>query len=186
MPATLIGLSVAFARVLKRKCEHARIEIPAFALMNASPFLEEIDIEWENMLGHQLPKPLALFESFWLTLEGVFGWLDRTHTIRQLPRAQFGNVDATWEAPKAITSWRHRVPLELLRYAGANRLTVDIDYRAEQGRQGVRRVEPYSLRRSQDGNLILFVVNESGRLRSYRVDRIVCGQTEEVRCSIAH
>ena len=41
-------------------------------------------------------------------------------------------------APKAITSWRRRVPLELLRYAGANRLKVEVDYRAEQGRQGPR------------------------------------------------
>jgi len=83
-----------------------------------------------------------------------------------------GKVDATWEAPRAITSWRRAVPLELLRYAGANRLKVDIDYRAEQGRRGPRRVEPYSLRRTQDGNLVLFVVNDYGALRSYRVDRI--------------
>jgi hypothetical protein len=37
---------------------------------------------------------------------------------------------------------------------------------------GARRVEPYSLRYTQDGNLILFVVNDYGQLRSYRVDRI--------------
>ena len=71
-----------------------------------------------------------------------------------------------------MTSWRQRVPLELLRYAGANRLKVDIDYRAENGRHGPRRVEPYSLRQTQDGNLVLFVVNDRGLLRSYRVDRI--------------
>ena len=60
----------------------------------------------------------------------------------------------------------------MLRYAGANRLMVEIDYRAEQGRQGVRRVEPYSLRRTQDGNLVLFVVNDQRQLRGYRVDRV--------------
>ena len=42
----------------------------------------------------------------------------------------------------------------------------------ERGRQGARRVEPYSLRYTQDGNLVLFVVNDQGFLRSYRVDRI--------------
>ena len=72
----------------------------------------------------------------------------------------------------AIATWRRRVPLELLRYAGANRLMVEVDYRAERGRQGPRTIEPYSLRRTQDGNLVLFVVNDYGRLRSYRVDRI--------------
>ena len=124
------------------------------------------------MLGHQLPKPLAPFDGFWNTLDDVFSWLAGTLRVQTLPRAQFGNVDTTWEAPKAISSWRYRVPLELLRYAGANRLMVEIDYRAEQGRQGVRRVEPYSLRRTQDGNLVLFVVNDQRQLRSYRVDRV--------------
>jgi predicted DNA-binding transcriptional regulator YafY len=44
-------------------------------------------------------------------------------------------------------------------------LGIDIDYRAEKGRHGPRRVEPYSL--------ILFVVNDHVALRSYRVDRIL-------------
>jgi hypothetical protein len=47
-----------------------------------------------------------------------------------------------------------------------------IDYRAADGRQGPRRVEPYSLRQTRDGNLILFVVNGRGELRGYRSDRI--------------
>jgi hypothetical protein len=125
------------------------------------------------MLGHQLPRPLPPFADFWSTLDDVFGWLAGTLQIAQLPRATLGNLDPGWQAPAAITSWRRGVPLELLRYAGVNRLKVDIDYQAENGRWGSRRVEPYSLRYTQDGNMILFVVNESGQLRSYRVDRIV-------------
>jgi predicted DNA-binding transcriptional regulator YafY len=49
---------------------------------------------------------------------------------------------------------------------------VEIDYRAEQGRQGARVIEPYSIRRSRDGNTLLMVVNDYGAIRSYRVDRI--------------
>lgn len=169
----LIGLSRAVRRVLERKCAHAGIDVPTAVVIQSSPFRAEIESEWENMLGHQLPQPLPPFESFWATLDNVFSWLAGTLAVRELPRAQVGKVDTTtWEAPKAITSWRRAVPLELLRYAGANRLKVDIDYRAEQGRRGPRRVEPYSLRRTQDGNLVLFVVNDYGALRSYRVDRI--------------
>jgi hypothetical protein len=48
----------------------------------------------------------------------------------------------------------------------------DVDYRAESGRQGPRRVESDSLRRTHDGRLVLFVINDYGRLRSYRVERI--------------
>jgi predicted DNA-binding transcriptional regulator YafY len=62
--------------------------------------------------------------------------------------------------------------LELLRYAGANRLKVEVDYRPEEGRSGPRLVEPYSLRRSRSGDLLLFVANDRGQVRSYRLDRI--------------
>ena len=33
-------------------------------------------------------------------------------------------------------------------------------------------VAPYSFRRTRDGNIVLFVVNDQGQLRSYRLDRI--------------
>ena len=62
----------------------------------------------------------------------------------------------------------HQSALEIIRFAGANRLCVDLQY------QGSRRlVEPYSLRRSRDGNLLLYAVKHlTGEPRSYRVDRI--------------
>lgn len=170
----LIGRAGAVQDVLERKCAHAGIEVPTAETIRSSPFRAEIESEWQNMLGHQLPKPLPPFEGFWSTLDDVFSWLSGRSGTSQLPRAGLPNIelDPTWEAPKAITSWRRGVALELLRYAGANRLKVDLDYRAERGRQGPRRVEPYSLRRSRDGNLLLFVVNDNGELRSYRVDHI--------------
>ncbi len=168
----LVGLAGDVRSVLSKKCAHAGIDVPTVEAIRSSKFRAEIESEWENMLGHQLPKPLPPFESFWSTLDDVLGWLSGDLRITLLPRAELGKLDAAWEAPKAITSWRQGVPLELLRYAGANRLKVDIDYRAERGRQGPRRVEPYSLRLTQNGNLVLFVVNDYGELRSYRVDRI--------------
>lgn len=33
-------------------------------------------------------------------------------------------------------------------------------------------MEPYSFRRTCEGHLVLFVVNDRGELRSYRLDRI--------------
>ncbi len=168
----LIGMEQAVSTVLARKCDHAGIDVPTADTIRSSPFRQEIEGEWENMLGHQLPQPLPPFAGFWSTLDDVFRWLAGTLRIVQLPRASLGNLDPGWQAPRAITSWRRGVPLELLRYAGVNRLKVDIDYQAENGRWGSRRVEPYSLRYTQDGNLILFVVNDYGQLRSYRVDRI--------------
>jgi predicted nucleotidyltransferase component of viral defense system len=168
----LIAQATRVKYALEQKCAHAGIDVPTLETIHSSPFREEIEAEWANMLGHQLPSPLPPFAGFWSTLEAVFSWLAGRLQVASLPRAEFGNLDPTWQAPRAITTWRRQVPLELLRYAGVNRLKVDVDYRAEKGRQGPRRVEPYSLRQTQDGNLVLFVVNDHGALRSYRVDRI--------------
>jgi hypothetical protein len=160
------------AAVLARKSAHAGIDVPTADTIRSSPYREEIGREWENMLGHQLPRPLPPFADFWATLDEVFAWLAGEVTITVPPRAERADLDPAWVAPRSITSWRRGFPFELIRYAGANRLKVDIDYRAEDGRRGSRRVEPYSLRRTEDGNLLLFVVNDRGQLRSYRVDRI--------------
>ena len=168
----LLDQAAKVARVLAEKCAFAKITVTDLAGMHASPYREEIELEWENMLGHQLPSPIAAFSEFWGALEDVFGWLSGTVRVPDLPRAESADLDITWTAPRAMTSWRSDAPLELVRYAGANRLKVEIDYRAERGRQGPRIVEPYSLRRTLDGNLLLFVVNDRGQLRAYRTDRI--------------
>ena len=122
------------AALSNESCGHADIDVPTGDTIRDSPFRAEIESEWENMLGHQLPKPLVPFKGFWASLDDVFSWLAGTLRTQALPRAEYGKLDAAWEAPKAITSWRRRVPLELLRYAGANRVMVDVDYRAEQGK----------------------------------------------------
>jgi hypothetical protein len=127
----LMGRASAVAAVLQRKCEHAGIALPTLDSIRDSQFRDEIEREWENMLGHQLPRPLPPFDSFWSTLDDLFGWLAGTRPSQNLRRAQFGNLDPDWTAPRAITTWRRGFPLELLRYAGANRLRVEIDYRPE-------------------------------------------------------
>lgn len=156
---------------LERKCEHAGIPVPDADAIRNSPNRDELEQEWHNMLAHQLPH-LPPISDFWNELDAVFEWLQGRRRPVPLPRAELGNLDPAWIAPTAMVSWRHGVPLELMRFAGANRLKVEIDYRALQGRRGARVVEPYSLRRSRDGNLLLMVVNDRSQIRSYRVDRI--------------
>jgi predicted nucleotidyltransferase component of viral defense system len=168
----LIGHAPAVAAVLARKCAHAGIEVPTADAIRSSRYRAEIEREWDNMLGHQLPKPLPPFADFWSAVDEVFAWLVGQITLTVPRRVERADLDPTWAAPRAITSWRRGFAFELIRYAGANRLKIDLDYRAENGRWGSRRVEPYSLRRTIDGDLLLFVVNDQGQLRSYRVDRI--------------
>ena len=75
------------------------------------------------------------------------------------------------------SSWRAQgisAPLEIIRFAAANRLCVDLEYRDEEGRRGTRTIEPYSLRRTSAGDLLLYAVrSEDGQDRSYRVDRVL-------------
>ena len=169
----LIGLASEVSSVLERKCDHAGILVPTLDDLQASRYRAEIEQEWDNMLGHQLPKPTPPFIDFWAILDEVFAWLAGDTIPVLLPRAQQGgDLDPAWTAPRAISSWRRGFPFELLRYAGANRMKVEIDYRAANGRSGPRVVEPYSLRQTKDGDLILFVVNDRGELRRYRADRM--------------
>ena len=168
----LLDRAPAVLAVLDEKCAHADVTVPDLAAIHSSPYREEIEREWENMLRHQLPRPLPPFATFWDSLDDLFSWLKGERPILTLPRAELGELDPAWTAPRAMTSWRRGVPLELIRYAGANRLKVEIDYRAESGRWGPRLVEPYSFRRTKDGNLLLFLVNDRGQLRAYRLDRV--------------
>jgi predicted nucleotidyltransferase component of viral defense system len=168
----LLGRADHVRAVLAEKCEHVGIPVPDADGIRSSPYAQEIEAEWENMLGHQLPKPLPPFAEFWKELDPFFGWLNGERERPALRRAEFGHDLDSWVPPRAITSWRRGIPIETIRYAGANRLKIEIDYRAAEGRSGPRVVEPYSLRRTKDGNLVLFVVNDSAQLRSYRVDRI--------------
>lgn len=168
---SLLGRATDVADILGVKCEHARIELPTLASMLDSPFRGEIEAEWSNMLDHQLPS-LPPFDEFWLQLEDVFEWLSGRQPVPMLEAYPGTESTPDWRPAHHMTTWQTGAPIELIRFAGANRLRVTIDYVAHDGRIGPRTVEPYSLRRTQEGNLLLYVVNDSGRLRSYRVDRI--------------
>jgi predicted nucleotidyltransferase component of viral defense system len=160
--------------LLAQKCAFANVTPPTLESLQASPFRKDLEQEWSNMLAHQLPI-LPPFERFWNDLGDLFRWLDGTDAIRT-PAAPLyvpgAVIDLAWRPSPMMTSWRTSAPIEIIRFAGANRLKVKLDYRAENGRRGPRMVEPYSLRRTTDGHLLLYVINDRGEPRSYRVDRI--------------
>lgn len=64
-----------------------------------------------------------------------------------------------------VQAWHAGVPIEVIRFAAANRLCVDLEYNHKH-----RLIEPYSLRRTRDGYLLLYGVrHQDGQQRSYRV-----------------
>jgi predicted DNA-binding transcriptional regulator YafY len=64
--------------------------------------------------------------------------------------------------------------IETIRFAGANRLLVEIDYRDQKGNRSTRAIEVYSLRRSKAGDVLLMAVRaEDGQPRSYLMNSIL-------------
>ncbi len=154
---------------LEKKCTYKEINIPTMATFQNSPEHNELEAEWENMLAHQLPA-LPEFEQFWQALPEVMAWLHGTKARVVKLAIPMGRqiVDETWRPPAMAHAWHTTIPLEKIRFAAANRLCVNLLYKGT-----TRLIEPYSLRRTRDGNLLLFAVKHQSREdRSYRVDRI--------------
>ena len=162
------GAAEVVLDVLKEKCRYKEIAVPTLASIKTSPRHEELESEWKNMLGHQLPE-LPPIELYLDGLRELFDWLEgRPSVVPVLPHAPVGADEIAWTPPATITTWGTLVPLEAIRFAAANRLCIDLGYEGS-----VRRVEPYSLRRTRDGHLLLFAVRRDSRVdRRYRVDRI--------------
>ena len=152
---------------LERKCESKGIAIPTHADISSSPLRVELESEWANMLGHQLPV-LPPFDQFWEEAKVLFQWLEG-EAIEEPVEAvgAMASEDRTWSPPPTLATWG-RASLEVVRFAGVNHLLVELGYNGS-----TRLIEPYSLRRSSAGALLLYGIRvDSREIRCYRVDKI--------------
>lgn len=142
--------------------------MPSAEDFSAAPFHAELESEWGNMLGHQLPAlpPLAPFLE---ELPLLFAWLDGdVEEVTVTAIAYEREEDESWSPPPSVSMWGMGVPLETVRFAAANHLLVELAYDG-----WTRLMEPYSLRRTRAGNLSLHAERADGSgHRSYRVERI--------------
>ncbi len=154
--------------VLKRKCEYKNVPIPTLASVTTAERTADLRADWEAMLAHQLPV-LPPIDEFIDTLADVFDWLGGAEPahLASVPALR-ERLEPGWVAPPTITRWPGGAPLEQIRFAGANHLLVDLAYQGS-----TRLIEPYALRRSQAGNLLVYAIKaRTGEVRAYRVDRI--------------
>ena len=153
--------------VVREKCDFKGIPVPSFAALQ--PFRDELTGDWQAMLGHQLPM-LPPFEAFWSTLPEFFAWLEQGATPAVAARIPSEEGEEVIRAPvgdPVIAAGRASL-LDIVRFAATNRLCVDLMYGGT-----LRRIEPYSLRRTPDGNLVLHAIRtDTGEHQSYRVDQI--------------
>lgn len=158
--------------VLAVKCAFKEISVPK--LRDLIPFRDDVAATWVQMLDHQLPQLLS-FETFWAELPNFFSWLE----VKLEIKATAPVSDRAGEVPIYASQPLPRLPsvpvniMGRIRFAAANRLLVDLDYETLQGRRSNRLIEPYSLRLSTEGNVLLYAArDDNGQVRAYRVDRI--------------
>jgi len=160
-----------FLEVLRAKCEFKGIGLPR--ILDLEPHRPELEAGWANMLAHQLPALLPV-EQFWAALPEIFAWLEGAvaPVLAAMPLNGASALirERIIALPAGAMGQSH---IEMVRFAAANRLVVEIDYRDKDGNRSTRAIEAYSLRRSQAGDVLLMAVQATdGQPRSFRVDRI--------------
>ena len=157
----------AVLEVVDAKCRFKGIPIPDPTSLQR--FRDEMEGDWQAMLGHQLPS-LPPVEVFWSVLPEFFGWLrDETgpSAPQRIPVEKGEELvsDATSGVELGIGG---SATLETIRFAAANRMCADLRFDGT-----VRRVEPYSLRRTgEDSPVLYFCDADSGERRTCRTDQI--------------
>jgi TonB family protein len=158
--------------VLRQKCDFKGIPVPRAGDLDR--YRRDLEGAWGHMLGHQLPA-LPPVDAFWDVLPDFFAWLEGAPAVAG-PAAFGGEAGETVIRERTL-----RLPiglpgqsaLEIIRFAAANRLIVELSYQG-----GVHQIEPYSLRRTREGNVILHAWNmDRNEHRSYRIDRIEGART---------
>jgi predicted nucleotidyltransferase component of viral defense system len=151
----------------RRKCDEKGLEPPSLdQFLTVVRSAAELRSEWVNMLSHQLPH-LPPFEGHLVLLETSLHWIE----IPVATRPILASIGATGEivAPAGVTYWGLGIPLETLRFAGTNRLLVEFTYRGTS-----RQAEPYSLRRTENGNLLLYAWETGSKsIEAFSVNEIV-------------
>lgn len=129
----------------------------------------ELRSEWANMLAHQLPS-LPDLDASLSRLPGLLRWIDQPEAVPpELTRIAVPVPANTIPvSPAGIRFWGRGVPLETLRFAGANRQLIAFEY---DGRHRV--AEPYSLRQAATGNILLYAWEEGAtHIKAFNVDKI--------------
>jgi predicted nucleotidyltransferase component of viral defense system len=154
--------------VLRQKREFKGIAVPR--LEDLAGHRDGLEGAWQAMLAHQLPA-LPPVADFWDVLPEFFAWLagGEASAAPQAYMLAAGESVIRERTLGLSLPGAAQTHLEIIRFAGGNRLCVLLDYQGT-----TRRIEPYSLRRKRDGNIVLHAFNlDKNEHRSYRVDRII-------------
>lgn len=177
----LRGAAGLVRETLHAKCASKGVPVPAFAAIENSLQQRALISEWDDMLAHQLPV-LPPFETYWGELASLFLWLEggaNEPALQPVPTPAIGggeSLDDNWTPPPTVYVWGQGVPVETIRFAAANHLCIDLGYQ-----NSVRRIEPYALRRTRAGHVLLVAIKTGTReIRTYRLDRIQSAKVTDI------
>lgn len=157
--------------ILEKKCEFKGIAFPV--LTDLVGHQDVCRGGWNDQLSHQL-RTLPPFDTYWCELPAFFSWLENRESavvtqLAAIPSQHSGeSTTVVLDAASPLFT-----TLECARFAAFNRLCVELDYRREDGVRTTYLIEPYSLRTTADGNMVLYGVElPAGEVRCFRTDRI--------------
>ena len=158
--------------ILARKCEFKNIAFPSQADLDQHK--EVCATGWDDQLGHQL-QALPPFDAFWGELPSFFAWLENPESVLV---GQLSAIPSQNEGEATTITTEAGSPsfntLERVRFAAVNRLCVELDYRKDGGTRSTCLIEPYSLRTTTEGKLLLYGVKlPTEEIRCFRTDRII-------------
>lgn len=157
-------------KVLQEKCAHKNIAIPTFDVIDNSPQKAELISEWKNMLAHQL-QVLPPFEQYWEELPKLIAWIEGVFTPK--PLVAISSEGDGWSPPPIMWVSGTGLSLEPIRFAAVNHLCVELEYMKQGAEFKTYLIEPYSLRRTQDSNLVLHAIRKDvNGHRAFRIDWI--------------
>jgi predicted nucleotidyltransferase component of viral defense system len=169
--------------ILAKKFEFKKLPSPSIDSIFARIDTESLRANWDQQLAHQLPA-LPSIDSFLADLrDALTWWMEPARQVQEPPRLPVR--DAETIAPQRFpvsrpdAVWRGggqpigELALERVRFAARNRLCIELTYNHVN-----RTAEPYSLRRSTQGNLLLYVHEltksgrDTGKLKAYKVHQL--------------
>lgn len=159
--------ATALLDVLVKKCEFKNIQPPRYKDVEAN--CEHLENRWVPMLKRQL-QFVPPVEYYWNTLNDFFTWL---HENKKLLQNQSINLTQGDSIVRDITL---NLPLqkkvmeniEKIRFAATNWICVDLRFD-----DTVQRIEPYSLRKTQEDEYILYAWSvKQETLRLFNVAQI--------------
>ena len=132
---------------------------------------DELRSEWANMLAHQLPS-LPPLEDLLKRLPPLLGWLDKVAQVvfkTPLQTAVSGSSSSQHSVHMSSGLYysNAHLPLERIRFAAANRLLLSYVYNGKQ-----RKAEPYSLRESKDGVILLYAWDGGPTIKAFKVNEM--------------